>query len=200
MIYLQLEPTEHKPYVELLRIFAYGVYADYKCNRHRTCFISAISLRFFKVPPFCAARVSQLPELTAGQKAKLKQLTIVSLAAKQKVHGRRLPFCSAPFYDHSSSCRHCVVQVLPYGQLMAELDVSTVRDLEDLVIDCFYSDLLTGKLDHRTMALDVQHATSRDIRTSDVPEMSVTLDNWYERCRARLCITPSCVRLFLPRR
>jgi len=57
----QLDTTEDKKHVDLLRIFAYGTYSDYKNN------------------------ISQLPNLTPSQVRKLKQLTIVSLASVSKV-------------------------------------------------------------------------------------------------------------------
>eukprot|EP00898_Chlorokybus_atmophyticus_P007782 jgi/Chlat1/8004/Chrsp7S07756 len=68
---------------------------------------------------------SELPPLLPAQTLKLKQLTVVSLA------------------DHS--------KVLSYDLLMRELDVSSIRDLEDLLInDCMYVGILRGKLDQRS--------------------------------------------------
>jgi len=57
----QLAGTEEKKYLDLLKIFAYGTFTDYKAN------------------------ASQLPELNAPQARKLKQLTIVSLSTDTKV-------------------------------------------------------------------------------------------------------------------
>eukprot|EP00456_Euglypha_rotunda_P089827 TRINITY_DN9340_c0_g1_i3.p1 TRINITY_DN9340_c0_g1~~TRINITY_DN9340_c0_g1_i3.p1 ORF type:complete len:221 (+),score=39.69 TRINITY_DN9340_c0_g1_i3:2-664(+) len=58
---LELEKNpEHKPWLDVIRIFAYGTYQDYK------------------------AKSKDLPALSAPQTEKLKQLTLVSLASKTK--------------------------------------------------------------------------------------------------------------------
>lgn len=36
---------------------------------------------------------------------------------------------------------------LNYEIIMRNLDIKDIRELEDLIIDCFYNDLLKGKLD-----------------------------------------------------
>lgn len=56
----ELSTGSHSPYYDLLNIFAYGTYSDYK------------------------AKKGKLPELTPAQLTKLRQLTIVSLATKTK--------------------------------------------------------------------------------------------------------------------
>uniref|UniRef100_A0A453BIH4 PCI domain-containing protein n=1 Tax=Aegilops tauschii subsp. strangulata TaxID=200361 RepID=A0A453BIH4_AEGTS len=65
---------------------------------------------------------SALPALLPDQARKLKQLSVLTLAESTKV--------------------------LPYDQLMQELDVSNVRELEDFLInECMYSGIVRGKLD-----------------------------------------------------
>ncbi|XP_046381079.1 COP9 signalosome complex subunit 7b-like [Haliotis cracherodii] len=56
----ELSTGPHAPYFQVLNLFAYGTYREYKAN------------------------VAMLPELTAGQLTKLRHLTIVSLATKTK--------------------------------------------------------------------------------------------------------------------
>lgn len=56
-----LDGTEYQGTLELLRIFAFGTYPEYK------------------------ARQSELGELTANQKRKLQMLTLVSMATKEKL-------------------------------------------------------------------------------------------------------------------
>eukprot|EP00753_Platysulcus_tardus_P001694 PLAT1146.1.p1 GENE.PLAT1146.1~~PLAT1146.1.p1 ORF type:complete len:300 (+),score=147.84 PLAT1146.1:50-949(+) len=58
------ESDEHRPMLELLRLFAFGTYGDYR------------------------ARMAELPELSDAQRLKLRQLTIVSLAGD----ARTLPY------------------------------------------------------------------------------------------------------------
>lgn len=62
-----------------------------------------------------AAKRSQnlVPDLTSGQRKKLQYLTIVTLSEREK----------------------CI----PYKTLQSELDISNVRELEDLIIEAIYA-------------------------------------------------------------
>jgi len=95
----QLE-EENKPVLDLLKIFAYGTYPEYKAT-------------------------PGLPELTVAQANKLKKLTIVSLSHEKKV--------------------------ITYAELLQKLEIKSLRELEDLIIDCIYQ----GYLHHidRTICL-----------------------------------------------
>lgn len=55
-----MKKNEHKPYHDLLELFAYGVYEDY------------------------AKKSTELPDLSESMLIKLRQLTLVSLATGQK--------------------------------------------------------------------------------------------------------------------
>lgn len=126
-----LESTEHKPYVDLLKVFAYGTYQDYKQN------------------------AKSLPTLSPQMITKLKQLTIVSLSA-----------------DH---------KVIPYATLLQQLDISNLRELEDLIIECIYQDLIKGKLDQKLQQLEVDFAIGRDITPAQLDQMMTVLSNWAQR-------------------
>lgn len=126
---LEKQP-ECRPYLDLLRLFAYGTFQDYK-----------------RASP-------SLPSLSEFEITKLKQLTIVSLAAKSKT--------------------------LHYATLMAELEMSTVRSLEDLIIESVYQGLVKGQLDQNKQAFEVQSAIGRDIGPNDVSEMLQTLESWLQ--------------------
>jgi len=67
---------------------------------------------------------NELPPLTPNQLKKLKHLTIVSLSELGK----------------------CI----PYDTLRAELDISNVRELEDLIIEAIYAEIIQGKLDQHS--------------------------------------------------
>jgi len=123
----ELANTPHKSWLELLRLFAYGTYADYKAQ-------------------------PDLPKLSTPQSTKLKLLSIVEYAARNKE--------------------------LSYGMLMRELDVNNVRELEDLIIDCVYQGLIQGKLDQRKQMFEVQSVMGRDLGPHDVDNMINTLGNW----------------------
>ena len=53
-----------------------------------------------------------------------------------------------------------VAQTIPYDDLLQQLDISSLRELEDLIIThCFYPQLVKGKLDQKQRCL--QASTSR---------------------------------------
>lgn len=94
-----------------------------------------------------------LPPLDPQQTLKLKQLTIVSLAENAKI--------------------------LPYDVLITQLDVSNVRELEDLLInDCMYTGIVRGKLDQRQRCFEVHYAAGRDIRPGQLASMLKVLNDW----------------------
>jgi len=64
--------------------------------------------------------------------------------------------------------------------LLRELDLSVVRELEDLLIDCVYLGLIKGKLDQRKSAFEVSFAIGRDIGPSDVDFMIRKLNLWLD--------------------
>ncbi|XP_009335565.2 COP9 signalosome complex subunit 7 isoform X1 [Pyrus x bretschneideri] len=98
---------------------------------------------------------SRRPQLVPDQVLKLKQLTVLTLAETNKV--------------------------LPYHQLMQELDVINVRELEDFLInECMYVGILRGKLDQLRKCFEVQFAAGRDPRPGQLGSMIQTLSNWLD--------------------
>jgi len=132
----QLESTEDKKHVDLLRIFAYGTFFDYKTNS------------------------GNLPNLTPSQIRKLKQLTIVSLAATSKV--------------------------IPYNTLHQQLDIQDVRELEDLIIDAIYQGVIQGRLDQRKKQLEIDFTMGRDFKPESIDRMILTLTNWQTQSESLL--------------
>lgn len=132
----QLEGTENSSHLELLKIFAYGTYSAYKEN------------------------AATLPALTPQMATKLRQLTIVSLAADNKV--------------------------IPYTVLLQQLDIPNVRELEDLIIECIYQGVIKGKLDQKHKQLEVDFAIGRDIRPGQIVQMMSILAAWGARSDAIL--------------
>lgn len=102
----------------------------------------------------------KLPPLTNLQKKKLQHLTIVSLAAK-------------------TNC-------IPYSLLLDEVEIKNVRDLEDLIIDAIYADIIRGKLDQKNSYLEVDFAIGRDFREEDLSAMISTLQEWCDSCESVL--------------
>jgi len=116
------------PFFELLKIFAYGTYSEYKANQ------------------------SKLPPLNEKLIKKLRQLTLVTLSSENKV--------------------------IAYSKLQQYLDISNVRELEDLIIDSIYANLIGGKLDQKSKQLEIDFAIGRDLRPNQIDAMLITLSNW----------------------
>ncbi|KAI7905713.1 uncharacterized protein BX663DRAFT_500645 [Cokeromyces recurvatus] len=95
---------------------------------------------------------SNLPSLNTNQLKKLKLLTIVTLSESQ--------------------------QTLSYDLLQSYLDIPTVRELEDLIIDGFYQDVLRGKLDQKQRHLQVMYSIGRDLRPQQLDETMNALAAW----------------------
>ncbi|KAG8391520.1 hypothetical protein BUALT_Bualt01G0196200 [Buddleja alternifolia] len=153
---LQLEGTENSVYLDLLRMFAYGTWSEYKTRPEE---VASLCLTMLGKPltvdlsneVTCGA--SSLPELVPDQVLKLKQLTVLTLAETNKV--------------------------LPYDTLIRELDVTNVRELEDFLInDCMYVGIVRGKLDQLRRCFEVQFAAGRDLRPGHLGSMIQTLSNW----------------------
>ncbi|XP_078524301.1 COP9 signalosome complex subunit 7b isoform X1 [Lissotriton helveticus] len=103
---------------------------------------------------------SSLPELSTVQKNKLRHLTIVSLAARMK----------------------CI----PYAVLLKDLDMQNLRELEDLIIEAVYTDIIQGKLDQCKQMLEVDFCIGRDIPKKDISSIVKTLQEWCDGCEAVL--------------
>ena len=82
--------------------------------------------------------MATLPPLNDDQTIKLKQLTIMAMAETLKV--------------------------LSYESLMASLDISSLRELEDLLISgCIYTGVVKGKLNQEKRQFEVHFSKGRDV-------------------------------------
>jgi len=73
--------------------------------------------------------------------------------------------------------------------LLSELDIKNVRDLEDLIIEAIYADIIHGKLDQKDSQLEVDFAVGRDIRMEEIGTIVDTLQQWCDSCETVLsCI------------
>ncbi|XP_034030349.1 COP9 signalosome complex subunit 7a isoform X1 [Thalassophryne amazonica] len=133
----ELENSPHAPVYQLLSLFAYGTYCDYK------------------------ERAASLPELTPAQRNKLRHLSIISLASNLKC--------------------------LPYSLLLQQLELKNVRELEDLLIEAVYCDIIQGKLDQRNQQVEVDCSVGRDLGPNELPTIINTLQEWCAGCEAVLC-------------
>jgi len=97
-----------------------------------------------------------LPELSVAQAKKLKHLTVVSLSEKDKR--------------------------IPYSTLQEQLSIGDIRELEDLIIEAIYAEIIRGKLDQKNAFLEVDSTIGRDIRPEHVNTIVNTLEAWCDAC------------------
>lgn len=109
-------------------------------------------LKLFAFGTFADAASANVPALTPGQSAKLRLLSIVTLAQD--------------------------VKVIPYAALLAQLQITEIRELEDVVIDAIYSGLMNARLDQKNKAVEVLSAIGRDVEPADIAKMQQKLAQW----------------------
>eukprot|EP01062_Namystynia_karyoxenos_P055881 TRINITY_DN46893_c0_g1_i1.p1 TRINITY_DN46893_c0_g1~~TRINITY_DN46893_c0_g1_i1.p1 ORF type:complete len:284 (+),score=119.92 TRINITY_DN46893_c0_g1_i1:91-942(+) len=120
---------DEKAAYDQLQIFAHGTLTDYQ------------------------KRERELPKLKEPQLHKLKQLTLVSLAAQSRI--------------------------LKYDDLLRSLDINDVRELEDVIIDTITNDLLNAKIDQARRQVEVLDVIGRDVRKEEIGKMVEQLNGWF---------------------
>jgi COP9 signalosome complex subunit 7 len=55
-----------------------------------------------------------------------------------------------------------------------------VRELEDLIIDAIYLDILQGKLDQKEGQLEVEYTMGRDLEPGKLESILSALQDWYD--------------------
>ncbi|KZP30287.1 hypothetical protein FIBSPDRAFT_815005 [Athelia psychrophila] len=115
-------------------------------------FYSLLQLFSYKTFPDYIEHKDSLPPLNQAQITKLKHLSIVSFAMDRRI--------------------------LPYADLLLALQMPTIRDLEDLIIDAIYLDILRGKLDQNEQQLEVEYTMGRDLEPGKVEDLLAALRSW----------------------
>lgn len=98
-----------------------------------------------------------MPPLNDQQIKKLRLLTIVTLATSKS-------------------------KKIPYSVLIEELKVNNLRDLEDLIIEAIYSNLIKGKLDQSNSCIEIESTMARDVRADKLDGIVDVLSNWISNC------------------
>lgn len=115
------------------------------------------------------ANTDNFPELSDSLLKKLRLLTIATLASKSKY--------------------------VPYKVLQEKLELQTLREIEDLIIQAVYSEVLKGKLNQREQRLEVEFVIGRDIQEENIDCIINTLKSWCETCeQAMLSLETQSIR------
>jgi len=129
-------------------------------NSPNAKYLNLLNLFAYGTYKALAESVGNLPELTSLMTRKLRLLTVVSLAEQNKL--------------------------LPYNLLMSELEITTVRELEDLVIEGISAGVVLGKLDQKSSCFEVDFVIGRDIRKIDMGNIVSVLTAWCDNCDSML--------------
>lgn len=120
--------------------------------------------------------------LNVAQITKLRQLTVVSLASQ----ARTLEY--ATLLQELRLDAHVAEDgTLKYDGLGSSstpagagaIDITTLRILEDVLIDCIYAGLITGRLDQRNKKFHVDTVIGRDVAgDEELARLEAQLSDW----------------------
>ncbi|KAI4811683.1 hypothetical protein KUCAC02_014560 [Chaenocephalus aceratus] len=160
----EMENGPHAPMYQLLNLFAYGTYCDYKA-------LLCGALEELSELPSPRVWVSS-PGEQEREALETHFLPDSVLWLLKELHTHlRVPA------SHYTSDLASNLKCLPYSLLLQQLELKNVRELEDLLIDAVYCDIIQGKLDQRNQQVEVDCSVGRDL----APTSSQTSST---RCRS----------------
>lgn len=140
---------------ELLKIFAWGTWDDYKGMLH-----SRFTTVRHTTANLLLLGTEGLPELSDTQALKLRLLSLLSFASEKATSSN-----------------------LSYSSLCTRLDLSSPIDLEHLVTQAIYSNLLTGTLNPASQTVVITSVSPlRDLAPGSITTMMAELQAWSTRC------------------
>lgn len=71
---------------------------------------------------------------------------------------------------------------IPYELLQKELDICSIRQLEDLIIDGIYMSLIKCKLDQKAQVMHIIEIQRRDVPINQINSIIETLNKWKLSC------------------
>lgn len=74
--------------------------------------------------------------------------------------------------------KRSMLQILPYSVLLEQLQMPTIRELEDLIIDAIYMEVIRGKLDQKGQQFEVEYTIGRDLEPGKIESLLTALQNW----------------------
>lgn len=149
-----------KQCIEHQHIFVFGEFLDQlkslqESNEH-THWYRLLEIFAFGTLSDYQRDAESLPSLSPLMLKKLRHLTLITLAMKHKR--------------------------LTYELLSKELSTSNVRELEDLLIDAIYSNIIDGKMDQKNSCIEIESTIARDIRKDQLQSMLTILSDWCDKC------------------
>lgn len=157
------------------RLFAFGTYNDYR---------NAVDGFYFKLTESQLTKLKALSIITIvhQQKRKQQQLQQKNGSGNKSRSRRRNANKSEDDKNYFAVIRQQQAVVVTYSLLRHELEIEDVHDLEDLIIDyCFYTNMMTGKLDQMHQCLHCTFTESRDVSLDEIPTLLSKLQKIHSR-------------------
>ncbi|KAF8986429.1 COP9 signalosome complex subunit 7a [Entomortierella lignicola] len=134
--------------------------ADLKSNPEHERYYRLLEIFSFGTYRDYQQNKDTLPEITEPQRSKLQQLSIVTLSER--------------------------VRAIPYKDLLEYLEIANVRQLEDLIMDAIYQNVINANLDQKLKQVEVHSAMGRDLRPGQAQIMLKVLEDWTKTSEALL--------------
>lgn len=155
-----------KQVLEAPEVYVFGELLDMpnilelKSQPQHATYYEALQLYAYGVYSDYVRESAKYPPLSDTAVTKLRHLTLVSMATGQKS--------------------------ILLSTLGKELGLEATRDLEDLIIEAMYTDIIHGHLDQKNGVLEVDYSIGRDIKPEDLPAIVNTLQSWCDTCDSML--------------
>lgn len=165
-------------------------------------FLQTIELfAFGTIKDYTSSEKGYYLDLNSTQVKKLQQLTVVSLVRDALSNTSSRPcqisysvLLSAiyPQQFGESSTNHNIINYSTQSSTFKNdpKQLDAIRELENVLVSCIYSNLLSGKLDHRNVCFKINSSTnviSRDVPLSSILPMKTKLENWKQNSLNSAC-------------
>ncbi|KAF9913790.1 COP9 signalosome complex subunit 7a [Lobosporangium transversale] len=133
---------------------------DLKANPEHSRYYRLLEIFSFGTFQDYQQNKDSLPEISDTQRTKLQQLSIVTLSERTRA--------------------------IPYKDLLEYLEIDNVRQLEDLIMDAIYQNVINANLDQKLKLVEVHSAMGRDLRPGQAQVMLKVLEDWTKTSEALL--------------
>ncbi|KAG5219451.1 COP9 signalosome protein [Salix suchowensis] len=106
-------------------------------------------------------------------------------AARTSKHSRERKD-SLPPLNQAQTVKLKYLSIVTLASERRALDMPSIRELEDLIIDAIYLDILRGKLDQKEEQLEVEYTMGRDLELGKLETVLEALKDWHSTTAAVL--------------
>lgn len=154
------QQEEYVKNYRLLQLFAYGTFLQY----HN-------------------AAPGTYPTLNEAQEEKLRHLTLISLGSKDRNLSYSLLLEQFGLQGSANSAGQStnIPSSSDLAVQLQQIHPSTLRKLEDLIIDAIYAGIISARLDQSRQRVEVESVMGRDVQIEEISNLSAALHDWQEQ-------------------